>query len=91
MTKGFLPKATQMRSWRSGRVISETTLGDVALERYGAPYYHIHRADLMDMLVSAVSAEPTIRLNVSSKITNFPKTLPVCGWLRVSTNIRSIC
>ena len=71
MTKGFLPKATQMRSWRSGRVISETTLGDVALERYGAPYYHIHRADLMDMLVSAVSAEPTIRLNVSSKITNF--------------------
>ena len=71
MTKGFLPKATQMRSWRSGRVISETTLGDVALERYGAPYYHIHRADLMDMLVSAVSAEPTIRLNVSSRITNF--------------------
>ena len=71
MTKGFLPKATQMRSWRSGRVISETTLGDVALKRYGAPYYHIHRADLMDMLVSAVSAEPTIRLNVSSKITNF--------------------
>ena len=73
MTKGFLPKATQMRSWRSGRVISETTLGDVALERYGAPYYHIHRADLMDMLVSAVSAEPTIRLNVSSRITNFWK------------------
>lgn len=71
MTKGFLPKATQMRSWRSGRVISETTLGNVALERYGAPYYHIHRADLMDMLVSAVSAEPTIRLNVSSRITNF--------------------
>ena len=71
MTKGFLPKATQMRSWRSGRVISETTLGDVALERYGAPYYHIHRADLMDMLVSAVSAEPTIRLNVSSRITSF--------------------
>ena len=71
MTKGFLPKATQMRSWRSGRVISETTLGDVALERYGAPYYHIHRADLMDMLVSAVSAEPTIRLNVASRITSF--------------------
>ena len=71
MAKGFLPKATQMRSWRSGRVIAETTLGDVAVERYGAPYYHIHRGDLIEVLVSAVAAEPTIALTLSSEMTGF--------------------
>ena len=71
MAKGFLPKATQMRSWRSGRVISETALGDAAVERYGAPYYHIHRGDLIKMLVSAVAEEPAIALRLSSEVTDF--------------------
>lgn len=71
MTSGFLPKATQMRSWRSGRVISETALGDAAVERYGAPYYHIHRGDLIKMLVSAATAEPNIALRLSSGVTGF--------------------
>lgn len=71
MTKGFLPKATQMRSWRSGRVISETALGDAAAKRYGVPYYHIHRGDLIRLLDAAVAEEPSITLRLSSGVTGF--------------------
>ena len=49
----FLPEGTQFRDWRSGRVIAETRLGDAAVQRYGAPYYHIHRGDLLQLLVDA--------------------------------------
>ncbi|MFT6518297.1 MAG: salicylate hydroxylase, partial [Candidatus Azotimanducaceae bacterium] len=44
--QAFLPQATQFRQWRSGSVIAESPLGTVARERFGAPYYHIHRGDL---------------------------------------------
>ncbi len=74
MAKGFLPKATQVRSWRSGRLISETTLGDAAVERYGAPYYHIHRGDLIETLAAAVSAEANIHLRLSSGMSRFTQS-----------------
>ena len=47
----FLPEGTQFRDWRSGRVITESVLGSAIAERYGAPYYHIHRGDLLDVLL----------------------------------------
>ena len=34
-------------------------LGDAAEQRYGAPYWVIHRADLQSVLVAAVEANPT--------------------------------
>ena len=74
MAKGFLPRATQIRSWRSGRVISETALGDSAVERYGAPYYHIHRGDLIKTLESAVLAEANIDLRLSSAMSSFTQS-----------------
>ena len=45
---GCLPEATQFRHWRTGRIICESALGSAMLERYGYPYYHIHRADLLE-------------------------------------------
>lgn len=74
MAKGFLPRATQIRSWRSGRVISETALGDSVVERYGAPYYHIHRGDLIKTLESAVLAEANIDLRLSSAMSSFTQS-----------------
>ena len=43
----FLPEGTQFRDWQSGTVISESVLGDQVIKQYGAPYYHIHRGDLI--------------------------------------------
>ena len=45
-------------AWRSydassGRLSLELPLGDQIAERYGAPYLHVHRADLQDLLLAA--------------------------------------
>ena len=46
----FLPEGTQFRHWRKGQVITESMLGSSVAQRYGAPYYHIHRGDLLNVL-----------------------------------------
>lgn len=46
----------------SGEPLADIPLGRQALERYGAPYWVIHRADLQDVLVRAVMANPRIIL-----------------------------
>ena len=68
---GFLPEATEIRSWRSGRVISHTPLGNAAQQRYGAPYYHVHRGDLLQLLVVQAQAHPDIELVLGKRISAF--------------------
>jgi len=55
------PTGIDVRSARTGRLLHHTPLGDFARTTYGAPYFHLHRADLLDVLVGAVPAE-AIRL-----------------------------
>lgn len=64
----FLPQGTQFRNWRTGRVIAESTLGDEAVKRYGFPYYHIHRADLLRVLVEAAQRMSNITLHRNSRV-----------------------
>ena len=54
---GFLPNALVGRNWRSGRRTFRTPLKDVCDSLYGAPFIHIHRADLHDVLVTLVPAD----------------------------------
>lgn len=66
--QAFVPLATCFRSWKSGKLISETPLGDAAVEQYGAAYYHIHRGDLLAILAQAAAQEPRIRLHTSAPV-----------------------
>jgi salicylate hydroxylase len=50
----FRPQAVELRLHRSGFEVSRTPLGAQIADRYGAPYYHIHRADLHRLLLDAV-------------------------------------
>jgi len=65
----FLPQGTQFRDWKSGRVIAEQPLGDTVLSTYGSPYYHMHRGDLLQVLVAAAQKTPGIRLNTDARVT----------------------
>lgn len=67
----FLPEGTEMRHWRTGRLITANLLGATARAAYGAPYYHIHRADLMDVLTGAALAQPGIRLHAGTRVEAF--------------------
>lgn len=51
---GSRPDAVHFRDFASGRVIAHRPLGDVSEARYGAPYYQVHRADLVQLLLDAV-------------------------------------
>ena len=64
---GFLPRGVEVRHWKSGAVIASSDFENHT-EKYGFPYYHIHRSDLMDVLVRAASADPNIRLHPGTAI-----------------------
>ena len=66
---GFLPEGTEMRHWRRGHLIASNPLGDTVRERYGFPYYHIHRADLIRVLAQAAAEHPRITLHTGARVT----------------------
>lgn len=47
------PEFAELRSGQSGRLVHRTELGPAAEARWGAPYLHVHRADLLDVLAEA--------------------------------------
>ncbi len=64
----FMPEGVEMRDWKTGRVLSSSPLGARAIETYGAPYYHVHRADLMAVLVAAARNTQRIALHTSARV-----------------------
>ena len=64
----FVPEAVEVRHWRHGRTIVSTPLGATVQARYGYPYYHVHRADLLDVLTDAARASPNIRVHLDSPV-----------------------
>ena len=67
----FLPERTEFRSWKTGRLISNSPLGESARASYGFPYYHIHRGDLLAVLVAAARSVPRISLHTSARVDGF--------------------
>ncbi len=51
---GFQPEALEMRLGTSGREVFSVPLNERQLDRWGAPYLHIHRAHLLEILLEAV-------------------------------------
>ena len=51
---GVRPRAAVIRRWDDGGVIARQALADACELNFGAPYYHFHRAELLDVLSAAV-------------------------------------
>jgi salicylate hydroxylase len=67
----------------AGKEIARIPLGDLAAQRYGAPYWVIHRADLQSVLIEAVRASPNIRLALNAQVNDFERAadgVKVQGW-----------
>ena len=65
------PLALRVLNARSGREIVRMPLGDAAAQRYGAPYWSIHRGDLQAALSSAVAASIDISLRLGVRVEDF--------------------
>ena len=51
---GFQPEGIELRMGESGMHLIRANLGVAAVKRWGSPYLHIHRADLISVLQSAI-------------------------------------
>jgi salicylate hydroxylase len=65
---GVRPLWRHQRRWNDGHTIVRAPLGNALEERFGAPYYNFHRADLITMLASALPAE---RLHLGHRLAGF--------------------
>ncbi len=54
---GVVPLSMDSRDWHSGDCLARIPLGAVAAARWGAPFYHLHRADLHGALHAALGEE----------------------------------
>ena len=52
--EGVRPHAVVFRRWDDGHELARQPLADACERNFGAPYYHFHRADLLNVLSSAV-------------------------------------
>ena len=65
------PSRLQVRDALSGRELGVLPLGKQVLEKYGAQYATIHRADLHALLLEAVQARPNVWLNLNSAVAGY--------------------
>lgn len=71
----FLPRLSERRDWQTGEVLAGGPLGETLVERYGYPYYHIHRADLIGVLGLAAARHPLIDLQTGVRVQGFTQTI----------------
>jgi salicylate hydroxylase len=65
------PQELMVANARTGRVLARAPLGDTAAQRYGAPYWIIHRGDLQAILLEAAAANPDIVLRLGTRVDDF--------------------
>lgn len=61
------PVSLDLRLGQSGTQIFSIPMGERATERYGAPYLHVHRADLVDVLQRA-AIEAGARITMGARV-----------------------
>lgn len=71
---GVIPEAIELRMGISGMRLIRATLGDVAQQRWGSPYLHIHRADLIAVLRDAIEARAPGSIRLGSDVTSYVQT-----------------
>ncbi|WP_411885278.1 FAD-dependent monooxygenase [Polaromonas sp. YR568] len=68
------PERLQVRSAVSSQLLGELPLGAAMVQRYGAPYLTLHRADLHGVLLQAVQQQADVKLHLSRPLQSFSQT-----------------
>ena len=66
-----VPEAIRVMAGGSGREIVRIPLGRAVEQRYGAPYWCVHRADLQSALADAAATEYDITLKLGVRVEDF--------------------
>ncbi len=65
------PTAVRVLAAKSGHEIVRIPLGEAAVQRYGAPYWIIHRGDLQAALAAAVAQQFDVSLKLAMRMEDF--------------------
>lgn len=76
----FVPQYAAIRDYKSGEYYLKSSLGEQAEVRYGAPYWHLHRADLHQVLAAAC-AKAGVELVLNAVVTGY----------RENTELNQVC
>ncbi|MER7394566.1 FAD-dependent monooxygenase [Streptomyces sp. NPDC000151] len=68
------------RRWQDGSIIGLTSLGQHCKDRYNAPYWHYHRADLhrviMEACLDPAGPGPAVEVHTSSRVAELDRSDP---------------
>lgn len=70
----FRPEALEARMGQSGLKLFNIPVANAAIDRWGAPYLHIHRADYIAVLHEALRAKSPDALHLGAEIVGFQQT-----------------
>lgn len=70
----FRPEALEMRIGTSGTQLFRIPMREHAERRYGAPYYHVHRADLLSLLTEALGTRAPRAVAFAKELAGFEKS-----------------
>lgn len=66
------------RRWSDGQILTKTTLGAEARQKFGSPYLHLHRADLHQLLMEGATridaAGEPVTVEVNSQVTHVDRS-----------------
>lgn len=66
-----MPEFYNFRTYDTGEVIQSIPLGKTHIERFGAPYYQLHRADLHRLLVDRVLSLSPSAIKLNSMVVDY--------------------
>lgn len=86
------PRGKEVRLWNSGQAWKLFDLGDRSRQRYGFPYFTLHRADLMAVLADALRARDPEALILGARAAGITEaadgvSLELAGGARVAGDI----
>lgn len=68
------PRHAGIMHFRSGENLSYKLRGERYIDEFGSPFWHIHRADLLDVLVDAISNDEGIKVRTGHKLQGISET-----------------
>ena len=69
-----VPQGREFRHWRTGQRWRSFDSGDMAVERYGAPYWMVHRGDFHAVLLDAVRCAAPDAIRAGNGCVGFEET-----------------
>lgn len=79
------PEAGEMRAWDTGQLLMRTEFGARLRQQTGHSYYHVHRGDLIAMLVKAAGQQRNITLHTNAPVSEINGTQDAVS-IRVNEN-----